>query len=439
MSNSAPDAAATAHSYLPRSGTDAFHVESYDLDLRYKVSTNRLDGTAVISGRAVTRLTSIALDLVNLRANKVRLDADRRTRFTQSATHLIVRTPAPIEPGEAFTLEVEYAGMPSPRRTRWGTLGWEELTDGVLVASQPSGAPTWFPCNDRPSDKARYRIRITAEQGYTVIANGVLVDHSVISGRGTWTYVQDDPTATYLATVQIGRYTVERHHIAGVEAIMAFPPALERQVHADFAALSAMMDVFQKAFGPYPFPTYTIVVTDDVLEIPIEAQGMATFGANHADGHGGSERLIAHELSHQWFGNSVGVAGWRDIWLNEGFACYAEWVWSEAAGGRTADQHARAHHLALRLKPHDLVLDDPGAEHMFDDRVYKRGACTLHALRRTIGDDRFFALLRTWVSEHRGGVVTTADFRALAVEYSPVPLDALFDAWLSTKKLPPLP
>ncbi|KQM81493.1 M1 family metallopeptidase [Agromyces sp. Leaf222] len=439
MSNPAPDAAAAAHRYLPRSGTDAFRVDSYDLDLRYKVSTNRLDAAAVISGRAVTGLTSIALDLVNLRARKVRLDGDRRTRFTQTATHLVVQTPRPIAPGTEFAIEVEYAGMPAPRRSRWGTVGWEELTDGVLVASQPSGAPTWFPCNDRPSDKARYRIRITTEQAYTVIANGVLVDHSVASGRGSWTYVQNEPTATYLATVQIGRYAVERHSIAGVDAVLAYPPALELDVHADFAALSAMLEVFQSAFGPYPFPTYTVVVTDDELEIPIEAQGMATFGANHADGHGGSERLIAHELSHQWFGNSVGVAGWRDIWLNEGFACYAEWIWSEASGGRTADRHARAHHFALRLKPHDLVLDDPGVEQMFDDRVYKRGACTLHALRLTIGDERFFALLRSWVEEHRGGVVTTAEFRAHAARYSPAPLDELFDAWLSSKKLPALP
>ncbi|GAA1948799.1 M1 family metallopeptidase [Agromyces allii] len=439
MSNSAPDAPTTAHTYLPRSGTDAYRVESYDLDLRYKVSTNRLDGTAVVAGRANARLTSIVLDLVNLRAKKVRLDGDRRVRFTQSATHLVVQAPAPIGPGEPFTLEIEYAGSPTPRRSRWGTLGWEELTDGVLVASQPSGAPTWFPCNDRPSDKARYRIAVSAEQAYTVIANGVLVDRVVASGRATWTYLQAEPTATYLATVQIGRYALEPRHLDGVDTVFAYPPALSQPVHADFAALSGMMAYFQTAFGPYPFPTYTVVVTDDDLEIPIEAQGMATFGANHADGRGGSERLIAHELSHQWFGNSVGVAGWRDIWLNEGFACYAEWLWSEAAGGRTADQHARAHHVALRLKPQDLVLDDPGPEHMFDDRVYKRGACTLHALRRTIGDERFFDMIRAWIGDHRGGVVSTAEFRSHAARYSPVPLDSLFDAWLSSKRLPAFP
>ena len=100
-----------------------------------------------------------------------------------------------------------------------------------------------------------------------------------------------------------------------------------------------MMKLFVKLFGPYPLSTgYTVVVTDDDLEIPLEAQGISIFGANHCDGTRSSERLIAHELAHQWFGNSVTVRRWRDIWLHEGFACYAEWLWSEESGGRSADE-----------------------------------------------------------------------------------------------------
>ena len=97
-----------------------------------------------------------------------------------------------------------------------------------------------------------------------------------------------------------------------------------------------MIALFEGLFGPYPFDAYTVVVTDDDLEIPLEAQGLSVFGANHMDGRRGSERLVAHELAHQWFGNSLTVGLWRDIWLHEGFACYAEWLWSEASGGRTA-------------------------------------------------------------------------------------------------------
>lgn len=427
------------HAYLPRSGSPDYRALHYDLDLKYRVATNRLDATATIRGRANTPLRAIHLDLVHLRVKRVRLDGDRNLRFSQSATHLTVRPSAAIGEGEEFVLTVEYGGTPTPRRSRWGTIGWEELTDGVLVASQPSGAPTWFPCNDRPDDKAPYRIRVTAEQLYTVIATGQLVDHSVSAGRGTWTFEQHEPTSTYLATVQIGRYVLEPRRSAGVDWILAYPPAAARKVLHDFAPVGRMLEVFQERFGPYPFPSYTVVVTADPLEIPLESQGMATFGANHADGRGGSERLVAHELAHQWFGNSVGLAGWRDIWLNEGFACYAEWLWAESADRTSADAIARRAHAMLAALPQDLVLGDPGPDLMFDDRVYKRGACLIHSLRLTIGDERFFALLRGWTTERRYGTASTDDFRDFAAGFAEVPLDGLFDAWLFSAALPELP
>ncbi|MFF2051799.1 M1 family metallopeptidase [Leifsonia sp. NPDC058194] len=431
-------AASAPHVYLPRSGTDDYAVVSYDLTLDYRVANNRLEGVAVITARAETRLTAIVLDLVHLRAKKVRLAGEKRTKHSQNATHLRIAPATPIEAGSEFQVEVVYDGSPAPRRTRWGTLGWEELTDGVIVAAQPSGAPTWFPCNDRPSDKASYRIRITTEAAYTVVATGELIEHRVSAGRGMWLFERPEPTATYLAAVQIGRYTLEPRRTGDVEVVLAYPGSLARRVLADFAPLSRMLDCFQERFGPYPFPSYTVVVTEDALEIPLEAQAMATFGESHVDGRGGSERLIAHELAHQWFGNSVGLASWRDIWLNEGFACYAEWIWSEASGGPSANTLARTHHAILRLKAHDLVLADPGPDTMFDDRVYKRGACTLHALRKRIGDERFFALLRDWCGGHRFGTVDTATFEAFAAPYSDEPLDDFFDAWLRQTRLPSL-
>ena len=426
------------HAYLPRSGTLDFAALSYDLDLNYRVATNRLDATAVIRGRASVRLSAIVLDLVHLKAKRVRLDGQKRIRFTQTPTHLRIVPPTPLPAGSEFTVEVAYDGSPVPRRTRWGTLGWEELTDGVIVASQPSGAPSWFPCNDRPSDKAAYRLRITTEQAYTVLATGEPTGHSVAGGRGTWTFDREEPTATYLVAVQIGRYIVERRYSDGVEWAVAYPPALQARVLHDFEPVGRMLECFQRLFGPYPFPSYSVVVTADPLEIPLEAQGMAMFGSTHVDGRGGSERLIAHELAHQWFGNSVGLAAWGDIWLNEGFACYAEWLWSEASGGLTANAHARLHYAGLRLASTDLLLGDPGPDSMFDDRVYKRGACLLHALRLRLGDERFFDLLREWTRVHRFGTVTSDDFESLAARYADEPLDGFFDAWLRQTRLPSL-
>jgi aminopeptidase N len=180
-------------------------------------------------------------------------------------------------------------------------------------------------------------------------------------------------------------------------------------------------------------------VTPDELEIPLEAQGLAVFGSNHVDGRGGEERLIAHELAHQWFGNSVGVARWQDIWLNEGFGCYAEWLWSDAAGKGSADELAREHHALLARLPADLLVGEPGPTHMFDDRLYKRGALTLHALRLDLGDEAFFDVLRAWTTAHRHGTATTADFIDLVASMTGRPVGEFFEAWLFKPELPELP
>lgn len=426
--------------YLPGHGDAGYRVSRYELELDYRIATNRLAGIATIHARADRALRRLTLDLSSkLRVARVRLDARRGTKHHQTGHRLMITPTAPIPADAEFMLVVEYSGAAAPLRSRWGAVGWEELADGVVVASQPSGAPSWFPCNDRVDDKAAYDVRVATDAAYTVFANGIQVEHRVAAGKGHWRFVQPEPTASYLATLQIGRYVRGERDWDGVPGAVVHPRGIDRRVADDTARVGAMMAAFQDAFGPYPFAGYTMVVTADDLEIPLEAQGCAIFGANLIDGHGTWERLIAHELAHQWFGNSVGLARWQDIWLNEGFACYAEWIWSEASGSTTADGWARQFRRRLAGEPRDIVIGDPGPALMFDDRVYKRGALTLHALRTTIGDGAFFELLRTWTAQHRHGTATTDDFRALAAGFSDAPLDRLFEAWLFQLPLPRLP
>ena len=418
--------------YAPQSGDLTFDVESYDLDIQYRVRTNRLQGRAVINAVAAIDTRSVALDLVGLRASRVRVDGDPRTLMQQGPRKLRVIPPRAFEAGEPFSIEVQYAGAPAPRRSRWGAIGWEELDDGVLVAAQPIGAPTWFPCNDRPDDRARYRMAVTVDEGYAVAATGVGAPPQRTRGRTKWEFASDLPVATYLAAVHIGRYV----ETPLGRARLVHPAALRARVTHAFRDVPRMIGVFEDAFGPYPQDHCTIVVTPDPLEIPLEAQGLAVFGSNHLDPD--SERLVAHELAHQWFGNSVGIGHWRDIWLNEGFACYSEWLWSEASGGPTAATLAAQHHASLRRLPQDLVLTDPGPDLMFDDRVYKRGALTLHVLRRRVGDEVFFAVLRRWVQQHRHGLVSTDDFRQCVEDVAGAGHGPLLASWLDRPPLPPL-
>ena len=426
--------------YLPDNGNFGYRVSRYELGLEYKVAINRLTGTATITAVTLASLKTFTLDLSDaLSVNKVTVNGRRPAHFRTANRKLHITLGAPLPAGAAMSIEVRYGGSPRPIRTHWGEVGFEELSNGVLVAGQPNGAASWFPCDDHPSAKASYRIQISTDSPYRAIANGELVSRRVRAAQTVWTYDQPEPTSTYLVTLQIGMYGIIKLPKAPVPMQAALPDRLRTNFDHDFGRQPQMMKLFVKLFGPYPLANgYTVVVTEDELEIPLEAQGISIFGANHCDGSRGSERLIAHELAHQWFGNSVTARRWRDIWLHEGFACYAEWLWSENSGGQSADQWARHYHQKLVSSPQNLLLADPGPRDMFDDRVYKRGAITLHVLRTTIGDDKFFALLREWTNRYRNGTVVTDDFTGLAANYAEVSLRPLWNAWLFSTAVPPL-
>lgn len=445
--------------YTPGRGSLAFSVSRYDLTLDYRLASNRLSGRAIITGKARIPLADISLDLSGLRVSKVQLDSMRVQRFLQRGDRLIITPEERIASGAQFRLDIRYEGNPRPVESLWGDIGWEELTDGVLVAGQPTGASSWFPCNDHPSSKSTYTFRVTTEAGYRVVCNGKLVSRTVKSSREMWAYEQPEPMAAYLATVQIGRYQLlNLHPTAGasgrnpgsdqepdddvVPQFAAVPANLAQRAAAGLYRQSEMMETFVRCFGPYPFQSgYTVVVADDFLEIPLEAQSLSILGRNHLSTEWNSQRLVAHELAHQWFGNSVTLSLWRDIWLHEGFACYAEWIWSEASGSLTAEERATAAWRALSLEPQDLLTGDPGAEEMFDDRVYKRGALALHSLRRVCGDGTFFGLLQAWTARFRHGSVTTEDFVELAgssCRDTDADPKALLDRWLYRTALPDL-
>ena len=426
--------------YLPDNGNFGYRVSRYELDLEYKVAINRLTGSATITAATLASLKTFTLDLSDaLSVTKVTVNGRRPAQFRTANRKLHITLGAALPAGAAMSIEVRYGGSPRPIRTHWGEVGFEELSNGVLVAGQPNGAASWFPCDDHPSAKASYRIQISTDSPYRAIANGELVSRRVRAAQTVWTYEQPEPTSTYLVTLQIGMYGVLKLPKAPVAMQAALPDRLRANFDHDFGRQPQMMKLFVKLFGPYPLANgYTVVVTEDALEIPLEAQGISIFGANHCDGSRSSERLIAHELAHQWFGNSVTARRWRDICLHEGFACYAEWLWSENSGGQSADQWARHYHQKLVSSPQNLLLADPGPRDMFDDRVYKRGAITLHVLRKTIGDDKFFALLRDWTNRYRHGTVVTDDFTGLAANYADVSLRPLGNAWLFSTEVPPL-
>lgn len=427
--------------YTPNSGDPRYAVRHYALDLSYTPRTNRLVGAAKLSIEVLEKTRALRVDLVGLRATKVRVNGATHRDVKQTSQALQLRFAAALPPGAAVTVDIDYAGSPAPRRSHWGQIGWEELEEGALVAAQPTGSPTWFPCNDRVSDRARYDIRFTTDREFFVAATGVPGPVTSRAGKRTWTFTSSMPSPTYLIAIHVGPYTefpLEIPLVSGARlGRLVTARAESKETLKAFAPLHAMTRTFEEWFGPYPQEDLTVVVVSEELEIPLESQGLITFGVNHAAPS--EQRLIAHELAHQWFGNSVSLSRWQDIWLNEGFCCYAEWIWSEESGGATIAQCAYEHHAQLMRQPQDLVLADPGAAALFDDRVYKRGALLLEALRRTMGAESFRELMRAWAVQHAHRAVRSQEFTSLAQSMSEVSLDRLWQEWLGQPELPALP
>ncbi|MCB1300409.1 MAG: M1 family metallopeptidase [Tetrasphaera sp.] len=428
--------------YVPGHGDRRWSATAYTLELDYKVATNHLSGWAHVDVQLAEAGRDIELDLYGLRVSSVLIDGQKAKNYSHNGSRLKV-TLRP-DGGDRIRLSVAYAGKPRPMPGPDGRAGWEELTDGVLVGSQPHGAPSWFPCNDRADDKAPYRIAMSVESGYHLVGNGALVDKRTRSGRTTWTYEQREPMAPYLACVQIGRYAVTHLTAQPVPVDVVAPAGARIGAGSAFEHQGAMVTAMSAWFGPYPFGAYRAVVAADTFEIPLEAQGLASFGINHVTPAWENERLVAHELAHSWFGNSLTARSWADIWLHEGFACYSEWLWAEHRGMRSVEDQAREQWKRLSRLPQDLVIGAPGADRMFDDRVYKRGALTVHALRLALGDESFFAAVRAWTAAHAYGVVTTPDLIAhfgsveAPADRAVPQVDSIIQTWVYAAPLPEL-
>ena len=430
--------------YFPAAGNGGYDVGHYDLTLAYDPASGRLDGTAVVTLTTSADLDSLSLDLRGLTATSVRVDG-KQAGFEQQPPdaagrggELVVRPRRELQAGTTHEVTVVYGGVPGQPVDATGALyGFVSFPDGAFVANEPEGASTWYPVNDVPTDKATYRFTITVPEGRTAIANGEPVGApTTADGRTTFVWQATDPMASYLSTASIGDYEATTRTGPGGLPILDFverdlTAANRATTEASLALQPEMIDFFDDVYGPYPFTSFGAIVDDDGVGYALETQTRPIYSQV------ASESTVAHELAHQWVGNSVTPETWRDIWLNEGFATYSEWLWAEFRGGTTAQQRFDEVYATPAEDPLWTVPPgDPGAAGLFAPAVYDRGAAALHALRGEIGEDAFGTLLRRWATDDAGGNVSTADLVALAEEVSGQQLDDFFDTWIHTPEKP---
>ena len=443
-----PGAPGIGDPYFPLEGNGGYDTQHYDLTFSYDPATDRLEGLAVITARATQDLSRFDLDLQQLDVSGVTVDL-KRAQFNRDGQELQITPKNGIHKGRTFVTTIRYGGVP---QTIVGSpivfgspYGFLHTDDGAFMGDEPNVASTWFPVSDHPQDKSSYTFRVSVPKGLGVVANGRLMYQKDVGDQSLWVWNEPLPMASYLVTADIGHWLVKQGRTpGGIPEYVAVDPVLPDVTTTrngtsttrsaldffyDYSAEAA--DLWSQMFGPYPFDTVGAIADNATyngqpLGFSLETQTKPVYSAVR------SPNTIAHELSHQWFGDSVSVKTWDNIWLNEGFATFAEYLWGEHFGTRSAHDAFLADYSRDASNPFwSQVIADPQRDTMFGSAVYRRGGMTLQALREKINDDAtFFKILTTWTSTHKYGNGTTAEFTALAEKISGLDLDQFFKVWI---------
>ncbi|MER6500532.1 M1 family metallopeptidase [Streptomyces sp. NPDC001455] len=428
--------------YYPASGNGGYDVSHYDLRLKYQPATDLLEGTATILATTTQALSRFNLDFA-LDVSEVRVNG-KKAAFARSGGQELEITPAsPLAKDRAVSVVVRYAGKPSEAKVD-GWTSWVRTPDGAVAAQEPESAVWWYPSNDHPLDKATYDISVSVPDGTQAISNGTLQSRSSKLGWTRFNWRSTKPQATYLTTLAIGKFDITTDTTAdGLPVVNAYSKDLGANAGAARASIERTAEVAEwltEVFGPYPFDALGGYSPNVTSGFALETQTRPFYSPKQF-ANGSNVSVVVHELAHQWYGDSVSVKGWKDIWINEGFARYSQWLWSEKEGEGTARELAD---YTYALHPADdpfwtVKPGDPGPDDQFHGAVYDRGALALQALRDKLGDETFFELLKGWPAEHAYGNASVGDFVAYAERVSGTPLAVFFDTWLYQPSRPGAP
>ncbi|MGW0940968.1 M1 family metallopeptidase [Streptomyces sp. NPDC002623] len=434
---------------FPHLGNPGYDVASYDLSFTYPGSNSKpLQAVTTVNAWTTTALERINLDFAHGKVDSVEVDGEPAV-FTSAGDDLVVTPEDSLTPGSWVRITVRHTSDPVSTADRDG--GWVRTADGLAMANQADAAHLVFPCNDHPSDKAMFTIRITAPNDYTAVANGLPAGVERVGDATTWTYRTQHPMATELAQVSVGRSTVVHREGPHALPVRDVVPTKDRELLEPWLKKTPDQIAWMEGkVGPYPFETYGVLMAEASTGFELETQTLSLFERDLFTEPGYPkwyvESIMVHELAHQWFGDSVSPRTWSDLWLNEGHATWYEALYAEEKAGRTLEARMKAAYgasdrwRAAGGPPAQPKAPAPGQKiSIFRPNVYDGAALVLYALREKIGRRAFQHLERAWVHNHRDSTASTADFQSLAEEISGRDLSGFLKDWLYAEKTPPMP
>jgi aminopeptidase N len=419
--------------FFPRSGNRGYGVKHYDVSLGYQPRSGQLTARDVVEARATSGLRKFSLDLDGLKVTSVSVNGEA-AEYGRGRGKVKIVPATPIAKGEAFKVELRYQGQPRKVIDPDGsTEGWYRTPDGAVAVGEPIGTAAWLACNNAPRDKASFAIQITVPAGVKAISNGSLLSRRKVDRRVRWSWSEPAPMATYLALVDIGDGKLVQGQIGTLPTWTLVDPRLVKKSKAAIDSLPEIIRFESKIYGHYPFAAAGSVVDVANLQYALETQTRPIYA------FAPDRTTVVHETAHQWFGDSVSLLRWPNIWLNEGFATWTQWYFAEQHGGRSAQSVFEELYRRPASQTHfwNPPSGHPGqAKNLFAVSTYVRGAMTLQALRDKIGTHDLLRIMKTWTRQHRYGHGDIEDFVALANKISGEHLRGFFHRWLFQRGKP---
>jgi aminopeptidase N len=377
----------------------------------------------------VAPLRSVDLDFGTLTVDEVTVDG-ARAEARAAAGHLTV--PVNRTTRDPFKVRVAYHGSPADglvlRANKHGDFG-------AFADNWPNRAHHWFPSIDHPSDKATVDFTVTAPDAFDVVANGTLLETvSLQNGAKQWRWSESTPIPVHCMVVGATQFAVVRAGEDRGTAVTYYLYPKDRANGKQFGRVPKILDFFTDTIGPYPYEKLAIVESSTRFG-GMENAGAIFLDEKRIDGSSDLERLVAHEIAHQWFGDSVSQNDWYDLWLSEGFATYFAALYFERADGVSALRTMMAASKQTYLEAHVEAqpIHDPSITELpklLNRLNYQKGAWVLHMLRGVIGDEAFFAGIREYYATYRDRNTSTAELRAIMERHANQPLEWFFRQWI---------